>query len=187
MTQRTKLTGSPLSSMVAQWTQRSVIKSLQTNTIAITVTSNTRALSPAVDPSNCLLINLGWIYDTVDTQSDAYNARLTFTNATTITATRTAVVGTTTVTFLVIEFVPGVIKSIQQNTISVASSTTDTINPINVGKYHLANLGQTSTDISGAGAVFETALILTNSTTITATRGNNSGTTVVGYRIAEFY
>jgi hypothetical protein len=164
------------------------MKQIQYFSIQITAgnTSNTYTISPSVVAANSLLIWLGQTFDQTDTNNNDSQGSLTFTNGTTITATRVGTANVLTVNGVIVEFHPGVIKSVQADTITVTTSTTDTISAVNTAKAIVFHLGNTSTDTSGASSVEETALTLTNSTTVTATRGVNSTTAVVSYRVVEF-
>jgi hypothetical protein len=165
------------------------MKSVQYFSITITAgnTSNTATLSPAVVADNSILLWLGQNFDQTNTNNDNSNGSLAFTNGTTITATRVGTGDILTVKGVVVEFYPGVVKTVQAGTITVTTSTTATLGTaVNTAKSIVFHLGNTSTDTSGASSVEETALTLTDSTTVTATRGVNSTTAVVSYRVVEF-
>jgi hypothetical protein len=165
------------------------MKQVQYFSIAITAgnTSNTYTISPSVVAANSLLIWLGQTFSATDTNNVDSQGSLTFTNGTTITANRDGTANTLTVQGVIVEFYPGVIKTVQSGGITVTTSTTATLGTaVNTAKAIVFHLGNTSTDTSGASSVEETALTLTNSTTVTATRGVNSTTAVVSYRVVEF-
>ncbi len=187
--QRWKLTGSALSSRVAQWTQRGVVRSIQSGSILLSgVTSNTASVT-AVVPENCILLYGGSQYGTVDTLSSGFCVRLTLTNSTTITATRQSSSNVAAVSYVLIELVPGVIRSTQSGTVALNSvtSNTATVTAVVTAKSSLFYLGTSTDDTSGAGATFDVEIALTNSTTITATRASNSGSTVVSYLLVEWW
>lgn len=80
---------------------------------------------------------------------------------------------------------PGSLKSIQRGVISMvgAYSGTATITAVDTSKTELRLLG-----VSNTTAVADLArVVLTNATTITATRGSNSGTSEVSWELTEFY
>lgn len=78
------------------------------------------------------------------------------------------------------------IKSIQRGTISLASvtSNTATISSVNTAKTELRALGfrSGSADMTGAPHI-----VLTNSTTITATMNSSGTTTIVSWELTERY
>lgn len=184
-----RLTGSPRSSRVAQWTQRSFIKSIQRGTITIAnaTTSNTATIA-AVSVSDSVIAYGGSSYDT-DANLNNGAASVTITNATTITATRSFNQNGTTLAYEVIEYQPGVIKSIQRGTIALAGvvSNTATVTTVNTLKSMLMILGFMSDNTDGNSGQYLPKLVLTNATTITATKGINTSTTTVGYQLVEYF
>lgn len=180
---RTRLLGSGASALVSQWFQRSRVKSLQRGTIAITgATSNTATITAAV-LANSRLRFLGCIADNGSLASRQVLARLAFTNTTTITATVDTSPGAnvTTVSFEVIEYWPGVIKSVQRGTVT----TTAAITAVNTAKSELDYLGNTTT-VASADTSSGAYLALTNSTTVTLTPGLSLGQ-VAGYQVVEWF
>lgn len=83
---------------------------------------------------------------------------------------------------------PQIIKSIQRGTITLASvsSNTATITAVDIAKSVLIHMGWSSDTDSAKQAVY---LSLTNSTTVTANRGEAgaTGTSTVSYEVVEFY
>lgn len=81
------------------------------------------------------------------------------------------------------------IKSIQRGTISMTSggytSGTATITSVDTTKTELRMLGASNDAVADTTAI--SRVVLTNSTTITATRSSISGTTVVSWELTEFY
>ncbi len=81
------------------------------------------------------------------------------------------------------------LKAIQRGTVSIASGTqsgTVTITPVDVTKSELRYLGGNGLNSSGS-VMYIPRLVLTDSTTITATLGtNSSGTTVVLWELTEW-
>lgn len=79
------------------------------------------------------------------------------------------------------------INSIQRGTITISGATataTATITAVDVDKTELRILGQYHNQSTEA---FKAYLTLTNSTTITATRGTaSSGTTVISWELTEY-
>lgn len=86
------------------------------------------------------------------------------------------------------DFVGGGIKSIQRGTISIgslASSATATITAVNTSKTMLNFLGcYTSTS---SDSIYLPLLTLTNSTTVTASKGATGVSATVSYEVIEFY
>ncbi len=184
MAHRTTLTGSPLSSRVAQWTQPGGVKLVQRGVIAITgATSNTATIT-AVVLNNSRLRLVGFNCSETSTVAQAL-VRLTFTNSTTITASVVTdpAPDTTSISYEVTEYWPGVIKSVQRGTI--ATNGTATITPVNILKSEVDWLGTTdgAAEISFRRSAY---LTLTNATTVTAFPGISNAQTT-GYQVVEFY
>ena len=80
---------------------------------------------------------------------------------------------------------PGTLKSIQRGVISMvgAYSGTATITAVDTSKTELRLLGVSNTTVLADLA----RVVLTNATTITATRGSTSGTSEVSWELTEFY
>lgn len=77
-------------------------------------------------------------------------------------------------------------KVVQRGTISITPGNTQgtaTISAVVTSKSELRHLGQISTSATISDIL--AYLVLTNATTITATRQGNSGTTTVSYEITE--
>lgn len=134
---------------VAGFERLSLIKSVQqfTATIAGSASSGTATIA-SVAVKNSLLLHNGYKTTSQGTINEhATNATLT--NATTVTAYRDAATATYTVTFYgtVVEFVPGVVKSIQYISFTfVGSSGGDayralTITAVNTVKAFMVTLG----------------------------------------------
>lgn len=159
------------------------IKSIQRGTLVLAgVTTNTATIT-AVDPTNTMLRFLG---QTQGGGNSGCSARIALTNGTTITGTRADATSTTTVSFEVIEFFPGVIKSIQRGTIDTSSvnPNTATITAVDTTRAMVDHLGYSCTDTaSGSPANWWTRLTLTNGTTVTA---NGGATSTTGYQVVEF-
>ncbi len=189
---RATLTGSPLSSTLARWTQPGFVKLVQRGTISIgaAATSATATIT-AVDVSNSIIHYLGNDYAAANTLASEYNSYVVLTNGTTVTATRSAQSGVSAsvVSFEVIEYVPGVIKSVQAGTIALTgvATNTATVTTVNTLKATLMYLGFITNDGGGQGQFFKTRMTLTNATTITATKGNATENVTVSYMLVEFY
>lgn len=73
------------------------------------------------------------------------------------------------------------VKSVQRGTVTTATSTTVTVTSVDTSKSLLALTGLTSASATNDGRIE-----LTNSTTITATKGA-SGLTTFAWQLVEFY
>lgn len=85
---------------------------------------------------------------------------------------------------------PGAIKSIQRGVITISGATgaTATVTAVDTTKAQLRQLGSSITAGSGSDARDYASLVLTNSTTITATRANAGTTaTAVSWELVEVF
>lgn len=191
---RTRLLGPMLNARVAQWMQRSLIKSVQRNTITIAALSltNTRAIT-SVDVNNTRLVFLG--SNTTDngaggSGSGPVLARVDLTNATTVTATRTATDNATIVSFDVIEYWPGVLRTVQRGTVTATGAATGTATLAttlqSVSKASIEFLGW-SGSVAFTPDNFLGYIDLTNTTTVTLTRTGTNGNLTAGYQVTEWY
>lgn len=163
------------------------IKSIQRGTIVVAnaASTNTAAIT-AVDTNNAILRHLGsTIGGTDHTDSDI---RLDLTNGTTITATRAGTSGAVTVSYEIVEFYPGVIKSIQRGTITTngVASNTATITSVDTTKAECHMLGY-SDNATASSANSMTRLALTNATTVTVTCGSSAALQNTNYQVVEYY
>lgn len=164
----------------------SLVRSVQRGTITIGAasTSNTATIT-AVVLANSRLRLLGYSNDGNVVTITEDNCLLAFTNSTTITASHQTAGNTIVASFEVIEYWPGIIRSVQRGTIALTgvASNTATITSVNISKTELDLLGFTFT---GTLSVDHRArLDLTNATTITATRVGNTNDMVVGYQAVQ--
>lgn len=151
---------------------------IQRGTITINNASATgTATITAVDPNASELIWLGDTHGSAEANNSRRRARIAFTNSTTITATREDTTGVQTVSFEVVTYQSGVIKSVQRGTVT----TTATITQVETAKSKVSLLGWSTTQTDGDTGV---RIDLTNSTTVTATVNNGA---VAGYQVIEFY
>ncbi len=185
-TGRTRLLGPGWTARVSQWMMRSQIKSIQRATIAITGATSNTATVTAVDPNNSRLRFLGWSDSSTLTGPQGL-VRIALTNSTTITANVVTSPGadTASVSFELIEYQPGVIKSVQRGTIT-DPTTTATITAVNTVKTELDYLGNTTANTAGIFTTQFTRLVLTNATTVTASSGANDGQ-VTGFQVVEWF
>ncbi len=176
-TGRTRLLGPGWTARVSQWQNRSLVKSIQRGVTAGSAASTINAVVMA----NSRLRYLGH-QNNNDTQDIDY-ALITFTNSTTITPSTNTAGGLVGVSFEVIEYWPGVIKSIQRGTIS--KNTTATITAVDVNKSELDYLGGTTTDAS-LGDFGHVYLNLTNSTTVTSSP-SPAAVVLSGFQVVEWF
>jgi hypothetical protein len=185
------LDGTGITSLLLNQSQRGFIKSIQAGTITIAsgATSNTGTVT-AVDPNNSVLIFLGNELSGSTDPRTAY-ARIELTNATTITATRnTSAANTNACNYVLIEFRPGVIKSVQRGTITAsgAVSNTATITAVNTAKAWVMLLGWTTTGATdGTTRIYFCRATLTDATTVTFRRNEATSACTGSYQVVEFY
>lgn len=185
MSRRVISTALPLDRCVSQWGAASRIVYFKQGTITLNaVASNTDAIA-VTDPNNAILFAFGHSYNAAAVDESAIFCRLALTSATVVTASRTtADANICVVSYLVIEFAPGVIRSIQRNT--VAGGSTTAITAVDLNKTTLVPLGMTinadSADLRCVGYIS-----LTNSTTVTGTYVAGAATPTMGFQAVEFY
>lgn len=162
------------------------VKSLQRGTVVISgSTSNTTTITSVTDLNNSRLCFMGWFTNSATDTADKVFAALAFTNATTITGSVVTSPGASIVTigFEVIEYWPGVIRSLQRGTGTVASPAT--INAVDMNKSTVDFLGITQTSPSLRFDLLS-RVSLTNSTTVTGTAGIAGGIQTFGYQVVEW-
>lgn len=188
---RAELTGSALSACVSQWMARGLIKSVQrgTTTIGVGTQSNTGAIT-AVDTNNAIVMHLSANQAGAETNLSRIVARVRLTNATTVTA---STAGNVTAAFVVgyevIEFMPGVLKSLQRGQITMGgvASQTATITAVDTSKSVTYQGGMTNSLVTAQANTVSYRLELTNATTVTAKNDGASGTVEIPFQVAEFY
>jgi hypothetical protein len=161
------------------------VKSIQRGTITIAsgAAANTATIT-AVDTANTVLRWLG--HTSTIQQDDNGYARIALTNATTITATRASnPAGDCVVSYEVIEYVPGAIRSIQRGTITVSADPTDAvITSVTTSKAQVDYLGF-SFNATTADLTVLPMLSLLSATAVRANEFTIGG--VVGYQVVEWY
>ena len=171
--------------MVSLWGASSLIRSVQTGVIAVGAgTTSQTATIVAVTPENCVL------FFTQTTQagtgSDQRNAwvGITLTNSTTVTASINADAGYfSNANYRVVEFAPGVLKSVQRVSVTInalSTGNTAAITEVNTSKSWINILGQTMD-----GSLFPdpnsnwARLSFGSSTTASADRNTSAATNIV--------
>lgn len=169
----------------------SLIKSIQSFSITVTTTTNTATIS-SVTPANCTLIYSGQI--TTDSSAagasfDLSHADVVFTNGTTITANKNTT-GTYTITVngWVIEWQTAAVVLCQRGTITLTAATSNTATITSAVTANTAVLyGGYTTNFGGSAASnLWTRLNLTNSTTVTATRGAATSNVTIAFEVLQF-
>lgn len=156
------------------------IQSIQAGTITVnSATASGTATITAVDTTRSAVLWLGQTTTNASTSPASYQTGTTLTNATTVTATRGngASTGILTVGYVVVEFRPGVLRSVQQynyNTSSASSSYTQAINAVDTRNSVIFFGGSYANSTSEL--VFFASVVLTNSTTVTMTRNGTTTT-----------
>lgn len=178
-----------MSGMVALWGASSLIKSVQEGVVSLSTNASATATIAAVATGNSLIFATGTSDDQASEVAQNTNCLIELTNATTVTATRDQSGGVTeSASFVVVEFLPGVIKSVQRGTITIAggaTSNTAAITSVNTAKAFTTPLGSTTT--AAADASNNARLATTNATTITATRVGTGNPATFGYQVVELF
>ena len=171
----------------------SIIESIQAFSIASNGASTATATITTVDTANTIVIHNGFSATTANdgNLSVQYN-QLVLTNSTTVTATfgSSAPAGIT-IKGYVIEFKSTVIQSIQTGDIligSSSSSNTATISAVTLANSAVISTGGRIGDNNGSMENVMCTLALTDSTTVTATRGVSLASTNMWtrYYVLEF-
>ena len=191
--QRNLLGPQGMGGMVSLWGASSLIKSIQRGTITLGsgVTTGTATIA-AVDTANAFVTMLGMSQSQANANFAVGCERVTLTNSTTVTVNIGANAGDAILSYEVIEYLPGVVKSVQRGTISMAgnASATATITEVNTAKSFCLQLGFShSSLVTPTADQHCTKTVFTNATTLTASRAtadaNNPITT--SYQVLEFF
>lgn len=178
--------------MVGLWGASSLVRSIQQGSITPGANASATATISAVDVNHAVAWKLGQLGGA----SDASNrcTGLTLTNATTVTLSKgTATDAGVTARFVVVEFAPGLIKSIQYATCTIAhasTSATATIAAVDTAKTYLVHNGSTYNTAGAQLATYwDIEIAATDPTTVTATRGNtqDGDAPVVWFVVVELF
>ena len=166
----------------------SLVRSVQRGTISVTdpATTGTSTLPIAVDTRNAILYFGNNTYSAVGPSTTGSRGKLTLTDSTTVTFTVSGSAGTRICDWELIEFWPGVIRSIQRGSVTIAgasTSNTGAIDPVVPERAIAMHMGQI---LSGDDDQQLGRLTLTSATVLTATRVAASGSTEVQYQVVEF-
>ncbi len=162
-------------------------------TIAAGSTSNTATIT-AVTAANAFVLWQGQTGASIATAVNSkFQTAITLTNSTTVTATRGVSDAGNSVTIFgtVIEFTSAAIQSVQQGTIAIGSgstSNTATITSVTTTNSFVHFQGENlNAAASETTATTMGKLVLTNATTVTASRNTSSTDTLtVGFVVVEF-
>lgn len=164
-----------------------VVKSVQCNTITTTAGTGTATLSPAVNTANTVL-HYGGSRGASSGSNDAslWNARITLTDSTTVTATANG--SNTVVSFCALEYYGGILKSVQRTTANLSGThpVDVAITAVTLAKSVVGFLGLSTSVTDGVSHVFPT-LVLTSTTNVRAQVGANvASSSVAGIQVTEF-
>lgn len=184
----------PLSPALSASYIPTVIKSIQSNNVAIAAGTTATRTVTSVDLTQSMLIPTGYSTDTAESNVATLDTgavgKLTQTNATTITCD-IGINQTTTCQFVLIEFRPGTLKSKQTGTIALAGATSNTLTITSVDitrsvVIHEGTLGNVAATYL-TSAVTKNRCTLTNATTVTCSRTTSSAdTNTAGVQAIEF-
>lgn len=149
----------------------SYVKSIQRGAINLNSVTSATATITAVSVADAMILWGGQYEQSAASSPEDYASRVELTNATTVTAYRnTGAGGTNNIYFEVIEFYPGVVRSIQLGTGSTSATTTGTatITAVDTTKTWLSYLGFTSPyNVPSGPGLTNGSVNLTNLTTVT--------------------
>jgi len=160
--------------MVGLWSASSLIRSIQYVSVASTTAAESVTIA-AVNVANTAVIALGpsSAYTAGNSPSTCF-ATVNLVNSTTVTLAVSATGGaSSTRKAVVIEFAPGVVKSIQSGSATINTSTasaTATITGVDTAKTWITMSTLTNSDAGSVSGDWCATSTLTNATTITFTR-----------------
>lgn len=170
----------------------SIVKSITNISTAITDTNSTATQTvTAVSTGNSVLIWDAALSDTASDDSVAYGF-LALTNTTTVTGTRIGTAGALTINGALIEYYPNYISSKQDFNIALANggaaSGTATISSVSLTKTALYTRGSKTDATTNAADQPRQGYtqVLTNATTVTATRSFTGGNLTVYGTAVQF-
>lgn len=163
------------------------INSVQQVSITIASGSTTGTATISAITGSALLFFQGCQTSVATNSAEAF-ARVSI-SGTTVTATRpVGTAGTCVVNAAIVDADSSLVASVQMGTITVSSGTsgTTTISAVTTTNSAIHLLGSTSSITSVNFGDNTPILVLTNSTTVTATVRTRSGTCIVGYMVVAF-
>jgi hypothetical protein len=161
-------------------------RTVQLRTLAVSSVPTTNDTITSVDTTWTVLVNMGAVWDL----SSSFNAIACFLTSSTNVACKVdpGGAGTGTARYAVLEFLPGIPKSVQACTISITngnSSNTCTITSVSTSKSWLSYMGYRSTDSNGASTSELGTISLTSGTTVTGVRGGTTGAGEISAFVVE--
>lgn len=175
------------SGMVGRWGASSLVKSVQRGTINITTGGSASATITAVDLNNSIIRYLNFTNGALN-QYD-FLPMLELTNATLVNAYRYSTdPNGTTVSFEVVEYLPGVIKSVQRGNATFASTTpkNTTITEVNLNKAQLDFMGWRFNN-SGSMVTYVNMWVRLSSSTNIEANTQSPNTQQFGYQVVEWF
>lgn len=161
---------------------------IQTKTITIDSGQSSAAVTiDIVDPDYTVVFLNGVRVTHTSDSPDRIYARVTLTDATTVTINRGGTGNALTAEVTIIEFSSSWVESVTQGTISITTGTsnTATISEVDTTRSAVIFQGYSTTETSFGGFV-SANVALTNSTTVTATMANAGSDDIVGYTVIQF-
>lgn len=176
--------------MVGLWGASSLIKSIQRGTTTTSGATTGTVTVNQVDMNNSMLLYGGNAGTDTNVNLPEGKQRIDLTNSTTVTGSRNSTSGSATYCpFDLIEFRPGVIKSIQRGSVAITSTNTDvTITAVDMSKSVCLFHGQSVNGVFvWTAAQGELQAALTSATNVRFTI-YNAGTSATGsWEVVEFF
>tara|TARA_R110000824_G_scaffold299275_1_gene487402 strand:- start:46 stop:579 length:534 start_codon:yes stop_codon:yes gene_type:complete len=166
-----------------------LIASVQRGTITLSGVDEATATITAVDPNRSVVMNLG--NDSVAANSGQRPQRaftnVTLTDATTVTAAREATSGTIILSYVVVQYETGTI-SVQRGELVVngATSNTASINAVDMARSYIVPGGIRGNTSSALWDRTQIYLVLTNLTTVTATKNTATDEAKAVYQVVSW-
>ena len=166
-----------------------LVESIQRGTIQLYGTDDESATITAVDPNRSVVMNLG--NDSAAANSGQRPERAFTTvaleDATTVTAERGATSGVVNLSYVVIQYETGTI-SVQRGEISVngATSNTASVNAVDMARSYIVSGGIRGNTSSALWDRTQCYLVLTDGTTVTATKDTATDEAIVVYQVVSW-
>lgn len=176
---------------IALWGAVSLVASAQRGTTQITAATSATSTVTAVKTENAILIRNSHQFNSgVNTDLPGHHQiRIALTNGTTVTVSKDVSSDGDLVSWDLIEFLPGIIRSLQRGTYTTtaAASGTATITAVDTAKATLFDQGFSTTyAVALNGAYWFLQQVLTNSTTITGTCSGIALDRTISYTVVEW-
>src|SRR5688572_19706726 len=170
-----------------------VVRRVHRGTISLgaAATSATATLEFQIDPKNTRIVYLGnSSSEDGNTSMASTGVRVELTDARTVTASRLVGTGTAVVSYELIEYAPGIIRSVQRATVTATGTAAGTATLT----IPLQSLGNATIDVLGwdynvglAMDQIKGRVVLTDATTVTLTRVTANGNLTAGFQVIEWY